>query len=126
MIDIGKRIIHPDTTYPQAREAPGCTNMYHTPLGNTPKPSRPIAARAPRFKTALATIFADESVEDIDPRALAEIAALASSYQPTRESAISADPTSSPHLDLMGQSSTATPSPDILVPQTQSTSEKNS
>jgi len=49
------------------------------------------------------------------------IAALASTYQPTQESAIAADPALSPPLDMMEHPPTATPSPDILVPQTQST-----
>jgi len=121
LVDIGKRIIHPDTSFPQAREALGCTNLCHIQLANAPEPPRPIAAPTPGFKSALSKVFGDHNVEDIDPQALAEIAALASTYQPTQESAIAADPASSPPLDMMEHSPTATPSPDILVPQTQST-----
>jgi len=125
MIDIGKRIVHPDTTFPQAREALGCTNSCHIQLASAPEPPKPIAAPVPGFKSALSKVFGDYNVDDIDPEALAEIAALASSYQPTQESAITADPASSPPLDMMEHSPTATPSPDILVPHTQSTDEGN-
>jgi len=92
MIDVGKRIIHPDTTFPQAREALGCTATCHIQLANAPEPQKPIAAPVPAFKSALSKVFGDHNVDDIDPQALAEIAALASSYQPTQESAITADP----------------------------------
>ena len=108
MIDIRKRIIYHDTTYPQAREALGCTNMCHIQLGNAQGPLSPIAAPSPGFKSALSKILGDENVEDVDPQALAAIAALASSYQPTQESAITADPASSPPLDR----GTTLPPPD--------------
>ena len=80
MIDVGKHLIQLDTTFPQAREAPGCTNLCHIQLGNLPEPPKPIARPIPSFKSALSKVFGHDKVEDIDPQALAEIAALASFY----------------------------------------------
>jgi len=111
-------------TYPQAREALGFTNLCHIRLANAPEPPRPIAAPTPGFKSTLSKGFGDHNLEDIDPQAFAEIAALTSSYQPTQASAITADPASSPPLDRMEHSPTATPSPDVLVPHTQSADER--
>jgi len=125
LVDVGKRIIHADTTFPQACDTLGCTNLCHIQLANAPEPPKPIAAPIPGFKSALSKVFGDHNVDDVDPQALAEIAPLASSYQPIQESAITADPASSPPLDMMQHSPTATPTPDILVPHTQSTDEEN-
>lgn len=70
MINIRKRIIHPDTNYPQAREALECTNICHIQLGNTSGPSHAIATSTPGFETALCKIFGDNNIADIDLQAL--------------------------------------------------------
>jgi len=67
LVDVGKRIIHPDTTFPQAPEALGCPNLCHKQLANAPEPPRPIAAPTPAFKSALSKVFGAHNVDDIDP-----------------------------------------------------------
>ena len=125
MIDVGKRIIHPDTTFPLASEPLGCTNMCDIRLANAPEPPKPIAAPIPGYKSALSKVFGDDNVEEIGSQALAVLASFAPSYQPTQESAITADTASSPPLRMREHSPTARPSPDILVLQTRNTDEES-
>jgi len=115
IIDIGKQIIHPNPTYPQARQALGCTNMCHIQLGNATGTSRPIAAPAPFLKSALSKISRNDNVEGVDQQAVAEIAVRGSFYHPTQEFAKTADPAASPP-DLIEHSPTTTLTPEILGP----------
>jgi len=60
--------------------------MCFVHLGSKTGPDTPVLAPAPRpmgFQTALASIFGDERVNTVDAQALAELAAIASSYQPS-------------------------------------------
>jgi len=62
--------------------------MCFVHLGSKARPDTPVIATAPRpmgFQTALASIFGDERVNTVDAQALAELAAMASSYQPSPE-----------------------------------------
>ena len=62
--------------------------MCFVHLGSKTGPDTPVIAPAPRpmgFQTALASIFGDERVNTVDAQALAELAAMASSYQPSPE-----------------------------------------
>ena len=123
MVNIGSRIVHPDIMYPQAKEALGCLSGCHIQMAGDPahQDQQPIAAPKPGFRTALSKVFGDHGIQDIDPIALAEIAALASSYHPSQESAFAADPSSSPP-DPMEHS--PTPTPDIQVPHTQTSEQE--
>ena len=120
MVNIGNRIVHPDILYPQAKEALGCLTGCHVQLTNNPTQNQ-LTVASPRrgFRTALSKVFGDQAISDIDPQALAEIAAMASSYHASQEFNIVGDPTSSP-LDPMEHS--PTPTPDIEVPHTQTSS----
>ena len=76
----------PGTTFPDVRLELGCTTMCFVHLGSKTGPDTPIIPPTPRpmgFQTALASIFGHERVNTVDAQALAELAAMASSYQPS-------------------------------------------
>ena len=78
----------PGTKFPDIRLELGCTTMCFVHLGSQTGPEFAVIAPALRpmgFQTALASIFGDEKVNPVDAQALAELAAMASSYQPSPE-----------------------------------------
>ena len=88
--------VPPGSTFPDVRLDLGCTTMCFVHLGSKTGPDTPVFAPAPRpmgFQTALASIFGDERVNTVDAQALAELAAMASSYQP---SPVNTDPVQVP------------------------------
>ena len=87
-INILARTVLPGTKFLDVQLELGCTTMGFVHLGSKTGPEIPVIEPAPRpmgFQTALASIFGDEKVNTVDAQALAELAAMASSYQPSPE-----------------------------------------
>jgi len=85
-IDVLKRMVMPGTTFPQIRLELGCKEQCCVNIGNPGPHNPPLQTPTPRpmgFQTALARVFGDDSVNAIDAQALAQLAAMASSYEPT-------------------------------------------
>ena len=85
-VNLLTRTVLPGSTFPDVRLELGCTIMCFVHLGSKTGPDTPILAPAPHplgFTSALAHVFGDESVRTIDAQAIAELAAAASTYQPT-------------------------------------------
>jgi len=95
--------------------------MCFVHLGSKTGPDAPVIAPAPRplgFQTALASIFGDERVNTVDAQALAELAAMASSYQPSPVNPNNVQiPDSQPTGDaIMEDTSTPTSTSQELIP----------
>jgi len=76
----------PHTPFPSVRGEIGCSDQCYVLLAPNTSRETPVLAPAPRpgnFQTALATIFGDVSVNSVDTTALAYLAAMASSYEPS-------------------------------------------
>ena len=84
--DILKRMVMPGTTFPQIRLELGCREQYCVNIGIPAGFNPTLLTPTPRpmgFQMALAKVFGDDSFNAIDAQALAQLAAMASSYQPT-------------------------------------------
>jgi len=84
--DVLKRMVMPGTTFPQIGLELGCKEQRCVNIGAPSEFYPPLVTPTPRpmrFQTALAKVFGDDSVNAIDAQALAQLAAMASSYEPT-------------------------------------------
>ena len=91
----------PHTPFPSVRREIGCTDYYYVLLATGTGLEAPVLAPTPRpgnFQTALATIFGDESMNTIPTTALAYLAPMASSYEPSLDPAKIQAPDSQPTL----------------------------
>jgi len=117
-INILARTVLPGTTFPDVRLELGCTTMCFVHLGSKTCPDTPVIAPAPRpigFQTALAFIFGDEKVNTVDAQALAELAAMASSYQPSPEIQNTVQiPDSQPAGDTVMENTPASTSQELI------------
>jgi len=76
----------PYTPFPSVRKEIGYTDQCYVLLGTNTSCETQVLASAPRpgnFQTALATIFGDVLVNSVNTTALAYLAAMASSYEPS-------------------------------------------
>ena len=120
-INILASTVLPGTTFPDVQLELGCTTMCFVHLGSKTGPDNPVIAPAPRpmgFQTALASIFGDERVNTVDAQALAELAAMASSYQPSPETPNTVQiPDSQPAGDtVMEKTNSSTSTSQVLIP----------
>ena len=87
-VNLLARTVVPGSTFPNVRLELGCTTMCFVHLGSQTGSDTPVIALDPcpmGFEIALASIFRDERVNTVDALALAELAPMASSYQPSPE-----------------------------------------
>ncbi|RPA95528.1 hypothetical protein L873DRAFT_1931366 [Choiromyces venosus 120613-1] len=85
-INVGNRIVAPGSTFPAVCRELGCNETCYVQLANMAQGRDVpplINARLPGFRTSLQKIFGDQVVDTVDPDALAQLAAQASSYHPS-------------------------------------------
>jgi len=107
-VNLLARTVVPGSPFPDVRLELGCTTRYFVHLGSKTGPDTPVITPTPRpmgFQTALASIFGDERVKKVDAQALAELTAMASSYQPSPENPTTIEvPDSQPAGDTIMES----------------------
>ena len=117
-INILAHTVLPGTTFPDVRMELGCTTRCFVHLGSKTGPDTPVIAPAPRpmgFQTALASIFGNERVNTVDAQALVELAAMASSYQPSPEIQNTVQiPDSQPAGDTVMENTPASTSQELI------------
>ena len=110
----------PGSNFPNVRLELDCTTMCFVHVGSKTGPDTPVIAPGPHpmvFQTVLTSIFTDERTNTINTQVLAELAALASSYQPTPNPQPTIQRPNSQNVeDMVMENTNDNPSSQAIIP----------